>query len=250
MTYTAEQIEAIGGKRWTKGDITRVYISDDTLADLVGLDVTRYRTGNIQSATLRGERVSNTEAKRILGSTVYWESGDLRVRTESDHGDTIRAAVHAAVTPDVEDDPEPPAEVPASTERPAPSGVQPLTYMLSIGEVTRQAGQRGHRWHVSARVRPREFCAGYFATAEQAEHTRAWLAEHEYRDIQVLVPAHAADLAALGQDRVEARRILDEKTAALRAGVLQAVEEGREETEIARTAGVDRMTVRAWVGKR
>jgi hypothetical protein len=58
------------------------------------------------------------------------------------------------------------------------------------------------------------------------------------------------DLAKLGQERRDAQRALDEKTAILKAAVLRALEKGRAEAEVARTAGVDRMTVRKWAGKR
>lgn len=42
-TYTAEEIEAIGGKRWTATDkkITRVYLDGDALATAIGLEVSR-----------------------------------------------------------------------------------------------------------------------------------------------------------------------------------------------------------------
>jgi DNA invertase Pin-like site-specific DNA recombinase len=56
--------------------------------------------------------------------------------------------------------------------------------------------------------------------------------------------------AELGRARPEARRDFDEKTSILRAAVLRAVEENRAEAEIAREAGIDRMTVREWSGKR
>ncbi len=63
-------------------------------------------------------------------------------------------------------------------------------------------------------------------------------------------PAGSVDLAELGRVRSEARRALDEKTTILRAAVLRALEDGRAEAEVAREAGVDRMTVREWAGKR
>lgn len=58
------------------------------------------------------------------------------------------------------------------------------------------------------------------------------------------------DLADLGHRRREARAALDTATEALRAGVLRALEGGMPEAEAARRAGVDRMTVRKWQGKR
>lgn len=62
-------------------------------------------------------------------------------------------------------------------------------------------------------------------------------------------PVGSIDLAKLGRERMDAKRAFEEKTAILRAGVLRALGEGRAEAEVARTAGVDRMTVRKWAGK-
>src|SRR5690606_7981417 len=67
-TYTAEQIIAIGGREWIKGDKHRVYINQDVWSKLIGLDIQRYKSGNISSATLDGVLISNSEAKRILGA--------------------------------------------------------------------------------------------------------------------------------------------------------------------------------------
>lgn len=75
-TYTAEQIEAIGGNRWTRGDKDRVYISD--WADMAGLHITRYNTGNVRSASLAGQDLSNRRAAILAAGKVYWEDGTLR----------------------------------------------------------------------------------------------------------------------------------------------------------------------------
>lgn len=108
---------------------------------------------------------------------------------------------------------------------------------------------RGPRWLVYGTIRRDEFSARYADTAQQAERIREELAATRHRSIKVHPPVGSIDLAALGRDRQEARRVAEEKTALLRAGVLQALEEGRDETEVAQTAGVDRQTVRAWAGK-
>ena len=65
-SLTPEALEAIGGNRWQKGDLDRVYFND--LADLYGLDYTTYKTGNIMSASLGGEKISNSKASKILSS--------------------------------------------------------------------------------------------------------------------------------------------------------------------------------------
>jgi hypothetical protein len=60
---TAEILVKIGGKEWTKGSMHRVYMNG--LATWFGLETTRYNTGNVSSATLDGEPISNSQAKRI-----------------------------------------------------------------------------------------------------------------------------------------------------------------------------------------
>lgn len=57
-----EALEQIGS-RWQKGNMDRIYVND--LADWYGLRYSTYNTGNISSATLNGEKVSNSQARRI-----------------------------------------------------------------------------------------------------------------------------------------------------------------------------------------
>lgn len=84
-TYTAEQITAIGGNEWIKGGKHRVYINQDVWSKLIGLDIQRYKSGNISSATLDGVLISNSEAKRILGAidSVWLDvaTGLIHIRT-------------------------------------------------------------------------------------------------------------------------------------------------------------------------
>lgn len=66
---TQEQIERLinaGANRWTKYERDRLYIK--RLADLIGLSYTKYNTGNISSAELNGETISNSECNRILAA--------------------------------------------------------------------------------------------------------------------------------------------------------------------------------------
>ncbi len=60
---TAEILVKIGGKEWTKNGMRRVYMNG--LATWFGLETSRYNTGNVASATLDGQEISNTQAKRI-----------------------------------------------------------------------------------------------------------------------------------------------------------------------------------------
>lgn len=65
---TIDALIAAGGKRWTTGDKDRVYFND--LATRAGLECERYKTGNVCSASFRGESISNAAATRI-SSALY-----------------------------------------------------------------------------------------------------------------------------------------------------------------------------------
>jgi hypothetical protein len=64
--YTAEQLVNVGGSLWEKGAMRRVYFND--LIELFGLNVSRYNSGNISSASLNGEGISNSRAREIISS--------------------------------------------------------------------------------------------------------------------------------------------------------------------------------------
>lgn len=74
-TYTAEQIEAIGGRRWERGTRVRVYLNDWTA--LLGIEVDRYGTGNLRSVAVDGEHLSNRKAAGLLSAKVWWENGRI-----------------------------------------------------------------------------------------------------------------------------------------------------------------------------
>jgi DNA-directed RNA polymerase specialized sigma24 family protein len=111
------------------------------------------------------------------------------------------------------------------------------------------AKARGPRWAVIGRVRSNEDVGDYEDTAELAERRAEKYRELGYYQVQVYPAVGSVDLRTLGEARRNAKEAYDEATAILRAGVLRALEENRSEAEIARTAGVDRMTVRSWAGK-
>lgn len=112
------------------------------------------------------------------------------------------------------------------------------------------AAKRGPRYFVYGTIRPGEMEGHYCDTGEQAERLRQeW--EHAGRyTVHVNPPVGSVDLKPLADARRKAIAELDEATSVLRAAVLRALEDGRAEAEVARAAGVDRMTVRAWSGKR
>lgn len=73
--FTADEIKMLtdrGFNRWTKKlsngkVIDRLYIAPEYL----GLELTRYKSGNISSAKFNGETISNSEARRIEGTKCY-----------------------------------------------------------------------------------------------------------------------------------------------------------------------------------
>jgi hypothetical protein len=54
------------GNLWEKYGKCRVYFDGATIASLYGMEWSKYKTGNISYAELDGERISNSEARRIL----------------------------------------------------------------------------------------------------------------------------------------------------------------------------------------
>lgn len=121
--------------------------------------------------------------------------------------------------------------------------------MTSTSGARQMIDDRGPRWAVVGTIRQGDHRVEYADTGEQAERIRDHYERDRYYQIQVHAPQGGIDLAALGRARAAAKKALDEATDILRAGVLRALEDGRAEAEVARTAGVDRMTVRSWAGK-
>lgn len=82
-TLSLNQLTAAGGRLWERDTMRRVYF--DCRA-LYGLTVTLYKTGNVCSACLDGERISNSEANRlgaVLGNTKLWvdlATGEVHLR--------------------------------------------------------------------------------------------------------------------------------------------------------------------------
>ncbi|MET9051206.1 helix-turn-helix domain-containing protein [Streptomyces bacillaris] len=76
VVYSIETMVAIGGNRWQRNGMDRVYIND--WAAFAGIETTRYNTGNISSASYQGEGVSNSQAYKLLGSIdkVWFDAAD------------------------------------------------------------------------------------------------------------------------------------------------------------------------------
>ena len=56
-----------GFKRWTKGNLDRLYIN----ATQLGLVLTYYKTGNIRSAEFNGDPISNSEGRRMKEAKTF-----------------------------------------------------------------------------------------------------------------------------------------------------------------------------------
>lgn len=72
------RLVAAGGKEWrSESGAHRIYFND--LAGLYGLETSRYKTGNISSASLRGSGISNSQARKIesafFGAKVWYDVG-------------------------------------------------------------------------------------------------------------------------------------------------------------------------------
>jgi len=55
-----------GGNHWQKGDHNRVYFNSWDIARREGLQWSGYNSGNIRSASVNGNPISNSECRRIL----------------------------------------------------------------------------------------------------------------------------------------------------------------------------------------
>jgi hypothetical protein len=99
MIHTVEALTAVGGKLWERDDKKRVYFND--LAEYVGLEVNRYHTGNVSSAKLHGDRISNSQASRMLwaiSGKLWWDAADERF-----HWQDINEAYATQIILEIED---------------------------------------------------------------------------------------------------------------------------------------------------
>lgn len=78
IIYSIETMTAIGGSEWTSRDGSkhRVYIND--WHALAGLDVSYYKTGNVNGATLGGRAIANGRVAGIANAIakVYYDTTD------------------------------------------------------------------------------------------------------------------------------------------------------------------------------
>ncbi|MFF8422858.1 hypothetical protein [Streptomyces sp. NPDC015680] len=82
---TAENIKAIGGNEWIRGTYHRIYLND--WEQYAGIEITRYNTGNVSSASLGGRGIANGRVGGLLGavSKVYFDVTDGKLYVQH-HG--------------------------------------------------------------------------------------------------------------------------------------------------------------------
>jgi hypothetical protein len=108
VAFTTENLVAIGGNRWQRNGHDRVYLND--WAELAGLDVSYYKSGNINGAAWQGEGISNSQARLILGSLskVWFDAADgklhrrygyseSRVASRNEIWDAVVAGIRTAI---------------------------------------------------------------------------------------------------------------------------------------------------------
>jgi len=77
---TVEELEELGFKRWTKGNLDRMYINAKDL----GLEVGYYKTGNVQWAEFEGSSISNCQARKLLGAKTYIDLKTNKIHSDHD----------------------------------------------------------------------------------------------------------------------------------------------------------------------
>lgn len=108
VAFTVATMTAIGGRRWQKNGMDRVYLND--FATVPGLELDHYKSGSISGASLDGDSVSNSEGGRLATAVdkvyfdatdgkvhIKWGWGNPRSLDRSDITDRILTAIRAAV---------------------------------------------------------------------------------------------------------------------------------------------------------
>ena len=87
--------EEMGFKRWTKGEMDRLYIN----AKELGLECQYYKTGNVCYAEFKGEKISNTRATEMLAAKTYI---DIKSGKGFSTNYTLRNALNEIMTANAE----------------------------------------------------------------------------------------------------------------------------------------------------
>ena len=93
---TVQKLEKAGGKEWESDDgrYHRVYFDD--LPGWYGLQAERYGTGNISSAKLDGQKISNSQARKIE-SALYGGKVWYNVKTGEYESKGISESAHKKI---------------------------------------------------------------------------------------------------------------------------------------------------------
>ena len=70
MTIEQKLID-LGGNLWESGNHRRIYLNN--WLELAGVNVSRYQTGNISSASINGKKISNAKAAELDNVKAFWD---------------------------------------------------------------------------------------------------------------------------------------------------------------------------------
>ncbi len=91
-----EHLKQIGGQLWEKGEHRRWYLPTAWTMAVCKCSINRYGSGNISSATYRGEAISNSKARRVEWPTnCYVDLTTGEVHAPVDCVGDIKAALNA-----------------------------------------------------------------------------------------------------------------------------------------------------------
>ena len=95
---TAEKLEDLGITAWERDGMKRYYVNDDRLEAVFGLSIDRYKTGNICSASLNGEEISNSRAYKLIARGIWYDASADRWMQKTEYGtrplnDTLTASL-------------------------------------------------------------------------------------------------------------------------------------------------------------
>lgn len=87
IVFSTETLTAIGGRRWQKNGMDRVYLND-WARFLAPLEIEQYKTGNISWAAWNGEEIANRQAGLLLGSIdkVWFDAADGKLYCRYGYG--------------------------------------------------------------------------------------------------------------------------------------------------------------------
>lgn len=74
------------GDEWKNEKFHRIYFNGKSFYEVlemeIGLSITRYGTGNISSASLNGEKISNGKAFKMIPRKIYFDVNSNKVVLE------------------------------------------------------------------------------------------------------------------------------------------------------------------------